>query len=263
MRRYFSIGADYFAQYLKARVAYKGDFLITIANSFLATAASFGFVLIVFSRIPNLKGWSFYELMFIYSFSLLPLGIFNIVSLNLYQFGEVYVIEGKFDRVLLRPLSSLFQVIFEAFRLEAIQELLTGIVLLGYCARKLNITWNPANIALLILMTICAAAIYLAIFLILTAVSFWMEDRIGITPPVFNMIGFGRYPLTIYNTAIQFFLSWIIPFAFASFYPTTGFLKRNEFQTFFYLVPVVAGVLSVLSVFVWNRGVRRYSSTGS
>lgn len=263
MGRYLSISADYFAQYLKARVAYKGDFIITIANSFLATAASFGFVLIIFSRIPNLKGWSFYEVMFIYSFSLLPLGLFNIVSLNLYQFGEVYVIEGKFDRVLLRPLSSLFQIVFEAFRLEAIQEVLTGIALLWYCARKLNVQWTALNLSLMVVMALSAAVIYLSIFLILTAISFWMEDRIGITPPVFNMIGFGRYPLTIYNGAIQFFLSWIVPFAFASFYPATGFLGRAEYRAYFSLVPVVATALFTLSIFVWNRGVRRYSSTGS
>ena len=68
-------------------------------------------------------------------------------------------------------------------------------------------------------MIVCGAAIYMAVFLILTAVSFWFEDRVGIVPPVFNMLTFGRYPLTIYNVFIQFLLSWIIPFGFASFYP--------------------------------------------
>ena len=35
--------------------------------------------------------------------------------------------------------------------------------------------------------------------------------------------------MTIYNVFIQFLLSWIIPFGFASFYPTTHFLGRNSF----------------------------------
>ena len=97
----------------------------------------------------------------------------------------------------------------------------------------------------------------------LTAVSFWFEDRVGIVPPVFNMLTFGRYPLTIYNVFIQFMLSWIIPFGFASFYPTTHFLGRASFDTYFYLVPVVAASFFVLALFVWNRGVENYSSTGS
>ena len=96
-------------------------------------------------------------------------------------------------------------------------------------------------------MVICGAVIYLAVFLILTSVSFWFEDRVGIVPPVFNMLTFGRYPLTIYNVFIQFLLSWIIPFAFASFYPTTHFLGRRAFTPYFHLVPVVAAGFFLLA----------------
>jgi ABC-2 type transport system permease protein len=67
----------------------------------------------------------------------------------------------------------------------------------------------------------------------------------------------------IYNAAIQFLLSWIIPFAFASLYPTVRYLGRSEFQKEFYLVPVVAVALTAIALFVWDRGVRQYKSTGS
>jgi ABC-2 type transport system permease protein len=77
------------------------------------------------------------------------------------------------------------------------------------------------------------------------------------------MLNFGRYPLTIYNTFIQFLLSWIIPFGFASFYPTTHFLGRSAFAAYFHLVPVVAAAFALLAIMVWNRGVANYSSTGT
>ena len=112
-------------------------------------------------------------------------------------------------------------------------------------------------------MIVCGGAIYLSVFLILTAVSFWFEDRVGIVPPVFNMLNFSRYPLTIYNVFIQFLLSWIIPFGFATFYPTTHFLRRNAFTLYFHLVPVVAVGFMALAIMVWNRGVANYSSTGT
>ena len=53
----------------------------------------------------------------------------------------------------------------------------------------------------------------------LSCASFWFEDRIGLHPPAWNLLAFGRYPLTIYSGGIQFFLSWIVPFGFATFYP--------------------------------------------
>jgi ABC-2 type transport system permease protein len=263
VKRHLRLFLLYFAQYTKVRLAYKADFIIAFFSSMAATVLGFGFVLVLFSKIPRLQDWSFNELMFLYGFSLIPLGFFNVISWNLYDFGELYIIEGRFDRVLLRPVDSLFQVIFEKFRLESLQEVVTGIAVVAVCLRRMHLSFGPADYCWFVLMVACGSVIYLSVFLILTAVSFWFEDRVGIVPPVFNMLNFGRYPLTIYNVFIQFLLSWIIPFGFASFYPTTHFLGRSAFTPYFHLVPVVATGFFLLALFVWNRGVENYSSTGS
>ena len=263
MKRHLRLFALYFAQYAKVRLAYKADFIIAFFSSMAATVLGFGFVLVLFTKIPKLQDWSFYQILFLYGFSLIPLGFFNVVSWNLYQFGDLYVIQGRFDRILLRPVHTLFQVLFEKFRLESLQEVVTGTFVVAVAASRLHVAWPVSNYFWFVLMVASGALIYLAVFLMLTAVSFWFEDRVGIVPPVFNMLTFGRYPLTIYNVFIQFMLSWIIPFGFASFYPTTHFLGRTSFATYFYLVPAVATGFFGLALFVWGRGGRNYSSTGS
>lgn len=263
MKRHLKLFLLYFAQYAKVRLAYKADFFIAFFSSMTATVLGFGFVLVLFSKIPRLQDWSFYEILFLYGFSLIPLGIFNVVSWNLYEFGDIYIIQGRFDRILLRPVDTLFQVLFEKFRIESLQEVVTGVAVIAISVRRLHIAWRPADSLWFALMIACGATIYLSVFLVLTAVSFWFEDRVGIVPPVFNMLSFGRYPLTIYNVFIQFLLSWIIPFGFASFYPTTHFLRREAFASYFHLVPVVATSFAMLAVYVWNKGVENYSSTGS
>ncbi|PYV04454.1 MAG: hypothetical protein DMG26_07425 [Acidobacteria bacterium] len=244
MKRHLKLLLLYFAQYAKVRLAYKADFFIAFFSSMAATVLGFGFVLVLFSKIPQLQGWSFYEILFLYAFSLVPLGFFNVVSWNLYEFGDIYIIQGRFDRILLRPVDTLFQVLFEKFRIESLQEVVTGLLVIEVCAGRLHLSWGIADYFWFALMVACG-------------------DRVGIVPPVFNMLTFGRYPLTIYNVFIQFMLSWIIPFGFASFYPTTHFLRRQSFATYFYLVPVVAAVFFALAVLVWHKGVENYSSTGS
>ena len=62
---------------------------------------------------------------------------------------------------------------------------------------------------------------------------------------------------------MQFILSWIIPFGFASFYPTVRLLGRQEFRFYGALVPVVAAVFLGLALIVWRQGSRQYASTGS
>ena len=263
MRRHLQLFFAYLTQYFKVRMSYRVDFLVGLATSLTATLFAFGFLLVLFTKIPKLAGWKFEEVLFLYGFSLIPYGLFNVVSLNLYEFGNNYIIEGKFDRVLLRPISSLFQVIFEAFRIESLHEVLTGIAVVWWAARRMHLDWTAVDIALLLVYGACGAVIYASVFLILTSVSFWFEDRVGITPPVWNMIAFGRYPLSIYSGFIRFVLSWIIPFGFASFYPTVRLLGRAEYRTVSLFVPVVAAAFLGLALLVWNRGVRQYSSTGS
>ena len=263
MGRHLALLLAYFAQYAKVRVSYRADFLIGLATSVAATVCSFGFVLVLFSNIPRLADWRLEEVLFLYGFSLIPFGLFNVLSLNLYEFGSTYIIEGKFDRVLLRPIGSLFQVLFETFRIESFHEVALGLLVVGWAAQRLAIRWTLADAAMLLFYSLCGSVIYIAVFLLLSTVSFWFEDRIGLHPPAWNLIAFGRYPLSIYSGFIQFFLSWIIPFGFATFYPSVRLLHRTEFRSYAPLVPVVAAACLGVALFVWNQGVRRYASTGS
>src|SRR5690606_2528061 len=127
-------------------------------------------------------------------FGLVPLALFNTVSVNLYYFGQLYIIEGKFDRVLLRPVHSLFQVMSEQFRLEALSDALVGVALIVYAGLRLDLSFSPLAIAAGVGAAACGFAIYFAVFLLLTCVSFWVEDRVGIIPPIYNLLTFGRYP---------------------------------------------------------------------
>ena len=58
-------------------------------------------------------------------------------------------------------------------------------------------------------------------------------------------------------------MSWIVPFGFATFYPSVRLLHRSEFRGYAPLVPVVAIVFFILATALWNLGVHHYSSTGS
>jgi len=263
VRRHFQLLAAYFAQYVKVRVSFRGDFFIGLGTSILATLFGFGFLIILFLRIPRLAGWSLEQAVFLYGFGLIPFGLFNILSLNIYEFGNEYIMEGKFDRVLLRPVSALFQVLFEAFRIESAHEMVTGVLAVWWASHRMGYVWTLSDVALLILFGLCGAMIYVSFFMLLSCVSFWVEDRIGVHPPVWNLIAFGRYPLSIYSQWIQFLLSWLIPFAFASFYPSAHLLGRRDLRDFAPLAPMIAAACFGVLLLAWRRGLREYSSTGS
>jgi ABC-2 type transport system permease protein len=154
-------------------------------------------------------------------------------------------------------------VLFETFRIESLHEIATGLFCMWWASRELGLHWTLAKIAMLTFYGLCAGVIYVSIFLLLSTVSFWFEDRIGVHPPVWNVIAFGRWPLSIYSAAVQFFLCWIIPFGLASFYPSARLLGRAVTPQYLPFVPIVAVVFLTIAISVWNFGTRHYASTGS
>jgi ABC-2 type transport system permease protein len=263
--RTITIYSLYFAQFLKARLAYRGDFFAAIGASALTALGGvlFVFVLMDGERVTDLKGWNRHEVLFIYGYSMLSMGIFAIFAPNLYRFGDRYVIEGQFDRVLLRPLNSLCQVLFESFNLESIGYILVGFVVMSTTSEPLAISYGLLDCVWLVVSAISGAVILLSVFIALASMSFHFEDRMGIAPPFYNMINFGRYPLPIYNRLLQFILQWVVPFGFVAFYPATHFFNREGFEFYCYFTPVMALICLTIASYAWQFGVSRYASTGN
>jgi ABC-2 type transport system permease protein len=245
------------------RLAYRLDFIIDLGANLFAMAVQLSLLTVIFSKINALRGWSFEEVLFIYGFSLLPLGLFNIVSINLYRFAETYIAEGAFDRVLLRPVNPLAQVLFESFNVSGLNEMLLGAGIMVYAGRKLALAFGFLDSLALLVLAATASLVYTGVFLGLTSVSFWHEDRMGLSPPVYNVIRFSRYPLTIFSPLVRLFLTFMLPFAWVAFYPATWFVGTPEFRRFSWFTPLVGLVVFALAYGIWKRGLRRYSSTGS
>ena len=67
------------AQYIKARMSYRADFIIAIVGTVVWWLPSFFSVVVLFANVPSLGGYSLEELVFIYGFYMLastPNGIF-------------------------------------------------------------------------------------------------------------------------------------------------------------------------------------------
>ena len=257
------IYGTYFAQFVKSRLAYRMDFVIdTLAVSF-SIVIQMAVLTTLFSKVRSLDGWSFPEVLFIYGFSLVPLGLFNLISVNLYGFSEKYIIQGKLDRVLLRPVGTLTQVLCESCSVSGINEILLGIGVMIYAGRELGLPLGIQQVLGLAVLAPSAALVYSGVFLAITSVTFWFEDRMGLAPPVYNLIRFSRYPITIYSLPVRLFLTFALPFAWVAFYPATWFLGSPGFARVALLTPLVGIVVFSGAVLIWKRGIKRYSSTGS
>jgi ABC-2 type transport system permease protein len=263
MMRHIRIWFAYASQFLKTRMIYQIDFWTGLTANISLQFVNLLFITVIFQKVPTLRGWSHFEVLFIYGHAIMAYSLFHAFFSGIYMLGNTYIVEGNLDRVLVRPLNPLFQIYFERVDIEDIGEMLIGLAVVIYAAAHAGLSWTPARLFMLPVFVSCGVMIFLGVFTALSSVSFWFVDRIGLLPPIYNMIAFGRYPVTIYNTALRFLLSWIIPFAFVGFFPSTWFLGRHEFAGYYIATPVIAITFFMIGYAVFNRGLRRYESAGS
>ena len=96
---------------------------------------------------------------------------------------------------------------------------------------------------------------------IFSITSFWTYRSNEVIWSAFRTYTFAQYPIDIYNKFIKILITFILPFAFVAYYPTMSYLGFNNYMI--YLSPVVAIILWVIAVKVWNLALNKYRSTGN
>lgn len=263
MGRYVLIFFHYAAQYMKTKMAYRSDFFVYVFSEFLQQSVNLIFILVVFTKVPDIKGWNREEIMFIYGFFLVPFAFYSGLFNHLFDVAEKYVLQGEMDRVLTRPLNTLFQVVVETMNLELMLGIIPGLAIIYYSAGKLGLVFHWRDLPLALTLVAGAVLIYGGVYTVLASLGFWFEGNMGLMPMVYNLSNYGRYPTNIYRGVIRVILTWILPFAFVGFYPATVLLRRWEYWPYAALTPVIGVVFFTVAYIVWNRGIRVYRGTGS
>jgi ABC-2 type transport system permease protein len=134
---------------------------------------------------------------------------------------------------------------------------------MGFAWAQLDLAVHLMDIVIFALFVLGSVLIYAGVYMILTAIGFFVDAPTGILPLVWNLQNYGRYPVKIYNKIMQVILTWILPFAFVGFYPAAYFLDAANWQKMAFITPLVGIVFFTFALMFWNYGVKRYRGAGS
>ena len=113
IKSYLRLYRVFISQFFKIILQSKIDFMMGLMGFFFTQIMGIMFLYLVFQQIPSLNGWTFDQLVFIYGFAQIPRGIDHLFTDNLWLVSWRLVINGDFDRYMLRPMNILFQIISE------------------------------------------------------------------------------------------------------------------------------------------------------
>ena len=128
----------------------------------------------------------------------------------------------------------------------------------------LEVNWNLVKVGMFILFILSASIIRVCLNLSANCTCFWLKSgNTSFAHLIHTFSEFGKYPLTIFQTGIQFVLIFIIPYAFISFFPTLYILDRGEYAVIGLLTPVVALITICITFVIFKLGLRVYDSPGN
>lgn len=263
MRRAWKIYKLLTAQNLKRLMEYKADFLTGAISFLIDQAVGIAFIFIIFSQIPQLAGFTFEQIVFIYGFSQIPKGLDHLLTDNLWCVGYFIVRKGDFDKYMTRPINPLFHVIAETFQIDAVGELIVGIGLMVSVAGQVHLYITPLSVILFIVSIPFAALIYTAIKIGTSAIAFWVKSSGYIIQMLYGMNEFAKYPTTIYSNVVKVIVTFVIPFAFTGYYPSVYFLTGENPLFNIGGTVLIALIFFSIALLIWNKGIKAYESAGS
>ena len=261
LSRPFEVYYAYIRRCFIAFILFRIDSIISVFSILTVQLASFVALWAITRAVGNIGGWGFFDLMLIYS-------IFVIISaLNQSFLDGVWnvgwhVRSGLLDVLLIRPKTVFVQLICNRMDLGAIVLAAVGIALLSYSIAALGITVYLSTVLMIVLFIVCGVTISTSLYLIANSVNFWLVQGNEVSALVQLIQEFARYPMGVFPLGIQMIFTFILPFAFTTFYPAAILSGRMPISAvFFVLLATAASVIA--AVIVWKIGLKTYNGTGS
>ena len=216
--------------------------------------ASFIIQWIILLRLKgDIGGYGMKEVMLLWGLAASTFGLSRILFARAFSLPSL-IINGKLDSYLVQPKNVLLSVITSATNTSAVGDLLYGLIVLClFC-------FSVRRFFLFLLFTVTGAIISTAFALLLGSLTFWFvrADAFGYHM-VNGMISFATYPDGIFKGTARFLLYNIIPVGMAVYQPVHVMMSFDAGMLFTVLGYAV--LLTAAAVFVFYRGLRRYSSS--
>ncbi|MFD9072582.1 ABC transporter permease [Streptomyces lasiicapitis] len=248
---------------VRSQLANRADFAMAIANGVTYQVTVLLFATVIFGRFPSLAGWGVGEVLLISSIRMLGHGLYMLFFGNLGLLPHL-LRDGRFDAFRTRPAPVLLQVFTYEAPVNAVGDLVVACASLSVCLSLLDVEWTVGMVAFLLAAVVGALVIELGLNLHIAALVlrfrgseslfFWLDSVSGT---------FGNYPLGLFPWVLQGVFTFVLPIAFAGFYPAawlTGHADTAPFSAALaFAFPAVAAALLWSGLAWWRRGVAFYA----
>lgn len=252
---------------VRAELQYRASFASFVVAQAVVTSLDAVVILVFFQNVNDMGGWTRSEVLYLYAVSTVALGIADFL-LGSIEYLPQHVRTGTLDRLLLRPVGVLAQLLAEEFALRRIGRIVQSSIVLVLAIATLDASWTVARVAVAIAGLAGAVLTFCALFVLTSSISFWSPN----TQEFANAFTYGgatvgEFPTHVFPQWIRWFFIGVVPAGGAVYLPAVFALDApNPMgvpQWAQVASPLVCVPVLLAAAGVWRLGLRRYESTGS
>ena len=248
--------------HLKRILQYKVSFVLSLISQIFIFFTYYFTIIALFNKFSNVNEFTVYEILLTFSIIQFGYSINEVFARGIDHFDRL-IIQGEYDRILLRPRNVLLQVLGYEIDFTKLSKVLQAIIILVISILNIDVVWNLEKILTLILMLISSCLIFFGIFLLSASYCFitleGLEARNLITDGGKNM---AQYPIGIFNKGFKFFFTFVIPYAFVNYYPLLYLIGRSDNRILIFS-PLLVFIFLIPCSVTFKFLSRKYTSAGS
>lgn len=257
----------YISMSIRSQMIYKTSFILGSIGHFFITIIEFVGILALFQRFDAIMGWTLHEIVIFY-------GVINVAFALAEAFARGYdmfhyqVVDGGFDRYILRPRSFILQLMGFELQLVRIGRMLQGLLVLIWGCHQLGIQLVSFETLLIVLIIIGAMFLFMGLFVLQATLSFWTIQSLELVNVfTYGGVQMAAYPISIYKEWFKKIFVYVIPTGAVTYYPMLVVLNRLEMSSLaiwiLCLMPLIGILFFIVSQGIFKFGVKHYKSTGS
>lgn len=254
----------YVAAAFRSQMQYPASFVMHVVGSFALQITHLISLVMLFDRFDTLGRWTLQEVLIFDGMALMSSAFAKVYMRGLLNVGTM-VQSGEFDRILLRPRSTILQAMGADLQFMRLGEFINGLVPFAIGVIMVRPGWNAFDWMLVVMAMTLGSMTYAGIALIRAAVSFYTVESLEL----FNIFIYGGVeantkPMDIYIGWFRDFFVYVIPLGAINYLPMSVLLDMHYVPDWLaYTSPLMGVVFFAVCMLAWRIGVRHYRSTGS
>jgi ABC-2 type transport system permease protein len=217
----------------------------------------------IFLQVETLNGWNIYQMIvFIGTFTIL-----DAIYMTTYFFGVLTIPDkirtGALDTYIVRPVNTLFYVSLENIDLGSSILVIPGILMVAYGTGMLGVPVTVWRVLGYIFLLLIMVLLMFILMIIIRTLAFWLV-RIDAFCEIENgLVDFSyRIPGVVFRGLWKLIFFIFLPYGLMATIPTQ--LLTDVLDGRYWIMTIgVFAAFWCLGIFLWKRGMRRYSSASS